>query len=81
MKINGLDGFLRSLKKEETRPAPPDQLIKEWRFTAPPSLAITNAVVNFILLDGHPASIVEGEGFQQLLKLVMSVQAEPTFSM
>ena len=74
MKINGLDGFLRDVKKKEARSAPPDQLIKEWRFTAPPALAITNAVANFILLDGHPASIVEGEGFQQLLKL-----AEPRY--
>ena len=85
MKVNGLDGFLRPVKKEEARRAPPDQLLKEWRFTAPPALAITHAVATFILLDGHPASIVEGEGFQQLLKLTepryVSVQAEPTFSM
>ena len=69
MKINGLDGFLRSVKNEDARPAPPDPLLKQWRFTSPPALAITNAVADFILLDGHHASIVEGEGFQQLLKL------------
>ena len=38
--------------------APPDQLLKQWRFTAPPALAITKAVADFILLDGHHASIV-----------------------
>ena len=27
MKLNGLDGFLRSVKKEEARPAPSDQLL------------------------------------------------------
>ena len=69
MKANGLDGFLRPVKKEESRHAHPDQLLKQWRFTAPPALAITNAIAHFILLDGHHASIVEGEGFQQLLKL------------
>ena len=74
MKVNGLDGFLRPVKKEEARPAPPDQLLKQWRFTAPPALAITKAVADFILLDGHHASIVEGEGFQQLLNL-----AEPRY--
>ena len=69
MKVNGLYGFLRPVKKEEARRAPPDQLLKEWSFTAPPPLAITHSVATFLLLDGHPASIVEGEGFQQLLKL------------
>ena len=48
--------------------------LKQWRFTAAPALAITKAIADFILLDGHPASIVEGEGFQQLLKL-----AEPRY--
>ena len=55
MKVNGLDGFLRPVKKEEARPAPPDQLLKQWRFTAPPALAITNAVADFIIIDGHHA--------------------------
>jgi hypothetical protein len=74
MQVNGLDGFLRSVKKDEARPAHPDQLLKQWRFTAPPAIAITKAVANFILLDGHHASIVEGEGFQQLPNL-----AEPRY--
>ena len=69
MKVNDLDGFLRPVKKEEARPAPPNQLLKQCRFTAAPELAITNAVADFIIIDGHHASIVEGEGFQQLLKL------------
>ena len=69
MKDNGLDGFLRPIKKEEARRAPPEQLLKQWKFTAPPALALTKAVADFILLDGHPASIVEGEGFQHLLHL------------
>ena len=74
MKVNGLDGFLRSVQKKEVRHAPPNQLLKQWRFPAPPALAITKAIANFLLLDGHPASIVEGEGFQQLMKL-----AEPRY--
>ena len=49
--------------------APLNQLLKQWTFTAPPALAITNDVADFIIIDGHHASIVEGEGFQQLLNL------------
>ena len=37
-------------------------------------VALTNAVADFILMDGHPASIVEREGFQPLLNL-----AEPRY--
>ena len=69
MNFNGLYGFIRPVKQADARPALPDQLLKQWIFTAPPALAITNEFSHFILMDGHPASIVEGEGFQQLLKL------------
>ena len=70
MKMNGLDGFLRPVMKEDARRGTPGQLLKQWRFTAPPALAITKAVADLILLDGHPAYLVEGEGFQQLLNLI-----------
>ena len=69
MKNNGLDGFLRPVKKEEARRAPSEQLLNQWTFIAHPALAITNDVSHFIIMDGHPASIVEGEGFQHLLQI------------
>ena len=68
-------GWISSICPEERSSACSSESTAEtMRFIAPPALAITKAIADFILLDGHPASIVEGEGIQQLMKL-----AEPRY--
>ena len=52
----------------------PGQTQPQWKFTASQSQLLTRAVAEVILRDGHHMSMVEGDGFIKLLRIV-----EPRF--
>lgn len=45
-----------------------------WRFNTPQHQLLTRTVVDWLLLDGHHISAVEGKGFAKMMKI-----AEPRF--
>ena len=46
------------------------QSIAQWKFDAPPAKTVTKAVAEFVIRDCQHPYVVEGEGFQRLLKMV-----------
>ena len=52
----------------------PGQTQPQWKFTASQSRLLTRAVAEVLVRDGHHISMVEGDGFRKLLRIV-----EPRF--
>ena len=70
MKLGGLDGYLRFVKKEDARPTSLTHDIWKWKFSTPQHQLITRAVCDFLLLDKHPVTAVEGHGLKGLIQLL-----------
>jgi hypothetical protein len=70
MKVSGLDGYLRPVKKCELRPSSADQSIKQWSFAAPPALRLNKALLEFVLQDGLHSQVVEGDGFKSFVQIL-----------
>ena len=62
-KAGCLDSYLRPVKKEDDRPSSFDQEIVKWKFSSPP-------VCEFLLLDKHPVTAIEGDGLERLIELL-----------
>ena len=76
---NGLDGFLRSVKKEEVRPAFPGQLLKHNGNLLPPPLPSPRLLLISFLWMVILLRLLKG--VSRVSEPLMTVQAEPTFSM
>lgn len=74
LKQASLDGFARTVSKEDARPMHEGESIPKWKFNASQALCLTRTVADWILRDGLHPSAVEGDGFIQLMKI-----AEPRF--
>jgi hypothetical protein len=74
LKYSGLDQWCRPVPSEWMRQGSDVAGQQTYKFSAPPAQRLTRAVVDWLLLDGHPVSAVEGSGFIQLLGI-----ADPRF--
>ena len=74
MQEGGLDGWLRKVPANDARPSSIDSGMPQWKFTTLAHQTLTRKLVDFILLDGHHVSAVEGPGLHRLLHFL-----EPRF--
>jgi len=74
MQAGGLDGWLRRVPAGDARPSSLASGLPIWKFNTSQHQALTRALADFLLLDGHHVFSVDGPGLHKLLKL-----AEPRF--
>ena len=63
----GIDNYIRPVAKADARPSSLGKGIKEWNWGTKQHALFSRALYDFILLDGHPVSAVEGEGLIALM--------------
>ena len=74
MKAGCLDGYMRSISKDQARPSSLPHEIWTWKAGTKQHTTLQRAFLDFILIDKLPLSEVEGEGIRQLMQLL-----EPRF--
>jgi hypothetical protein len=66
---HNLDDFVRKVDADDARPSSVLAGMPQWKFGSLASRRLNRAVADWILLDGHHVSALEGEGFKQMVNL------------
>ena len=65
---------MRSVSYSDARPSSVLAGLPQWKFNTLQHRRCNRAVADWLLMDGHHVSVVEGEGFVHMIKLL-----EPRF--
>ena len=60
---------MRSVSSADARPSSVIAGMPQWKFHTLQNRRCNRAVADWILMDGHNVSVVEGEGFAHMIKL------------
>lgn len=74
MKAYSLDGWARPIPVSKARPSSVLGGQPQWKFETLEHQRLVRAVADWVLIDCHPVSAVEGQGFLQLMRIT-----EPRF--
>ena len=78
MKQADLDGFVRTVARDNARPLHPGETMAKWKFDAHQAQALNRAVAEWIIRSGQHPSAIDGDGFDNLLQLAEPRYVVPT---
>lgn len=78
MKQADLDGFVRTVARDNARPLHPGETMAKWKFDAPQAQALNRAVAEWIIRSSQHPSAIDGDGFANLLRLAEPRYVVPT---
>ena len=73
-----LDGFFRTVSRDNARPLKPGENMPKWKFDSIQAHALNRAVGEWVIRSGQHPSAIDGDGLAELLQLAEPRYVKPT---